>query len=141
MARCALLVSLIVLIVPAAAVAAWTPVDYFWTPAKTTYCEMQKGAGTRLSCSVDGKRDAFGNTTLYLLKTRGKVTRARTQGQGGVEFPSLSYDRWYSMYGGTVKVGKAAGAINCIVRRSSGLHCKNRSGHGFVLSSKRQRTF
>lgn len=129
------------LVVPATATAGWTPVDYFWTPARTTYCEMQRGAGTRLSCSVDGKRDASGRTTMYRLPTVGKVSHAKTQGQGGADFPSLSYDRWYSMYGGTVKKGKAKGAINCIVARSSGLHCKNRSGHGFVLSMQHQRTF
>lgn len=139
--RAALAASVVVLGLPASALA-WEPADYFWTPARTTYCEMQRAGGNvRLSCSVNERRDSEGRTTLYLLRSTGKVTRDRTQGQGGVDFPSLSYDRWYSMYGGTVKVGKVSGAIQCIVRRSSGLHCKNRNGHGFILSVQRQRTF
>lgn len=134
--------AMLVTLVAAAPANAWETAEAFWTPTRTTYCEMQRTAGhTRLGCSVNRQRDGAGYTTIYTLDAFGRVKRTTTQGQGGVEFPSLSYNHWYSMYGGTVKRGKATGTITCIVRRASGLHCSNPGGHGFVLSAQRQRTF
>lgn len=126
----------------AAPASAWETAEAFWTPSHTTYCEMQRDANhNRLACGINNQRDSAGYTTIYTLNPFGRVKRTTTQGQGGVEFPALSYNRWYSMYGGTVKVGKATGTITCIVRKTSGLHCSNPGGHGFVLSAQRQRTF
>ncbi len=129
------------LAVPALADARLEPVDYFTTPHRGVYCELLQDAtrgGNGLRCVPRQARPQ----RVYRLLEQGRPIRYRATGEPNDGLPRLSYDRWYNMSGGTVKLGKAPGAINCrIARRDGVLRCANREHHGFALTGTRARTY
>ena len=117
--------------------ARWEPVDYFTTPARAVYCELWQETrlgGNRLRCGPVGLIRS-GRGRAYWIYNRGRVRSERLVGQPmEIQYLNrLRYNTWYSMTGGTPKVGRAGAAINCRVRRLTGLRCSNRTGHGFRM--------
>jgi hypothetical protein len=63
------------------------------------------------------------------MHTRGRAASGYVQANPATEYPKLGYGRRYTWRG-----------ITC-VSATTGLTCRNASGHGFFLSRRRQRIF
>jgi hypothetical protein len=131
---------------PAAAGAAWEPVERFQSRSGNTFCTMyQRIAGDRASNKVEcGARRAGGEGCVngYALRSRGRTTvRSNLCGDPPADAPKVPYGTWLYMSGGTVKLAGGRNQLRCIIRRRSGVTCRNRSGHGFTVRVGRARTF
>jgi hypothetical protein len=105
----------------------------FVTPSMNIACNVGKlGPGTKgplaIGCAVYSKTTKSGIATWW-MKTTGPALSGYIQANPATDYPKLAYGKSFSWHG-----------IRC-VSAATGLTCRNRSGHGFVLSRQRQRTF
>jgi hypothetical protein len=103
------------------------------TPSRNIACNVGKlGPGTRgplaIGCSMYSKTAPAGIATWW-MRTTGSALSGYIQANPATDYPSLAYGRSYSWHG-----------IRCL-SATTGLTCRNRSGHGFFLSRQRQRVF
>jgi hypothetical protein len=139
-------VAAVVLSAPARADAAWEPVERFQSRSGNTYCTMyQRIARNRASNKVEcGARRVGGEVCVngYTLRSRGRTTvRRNLCGGPPADAARAPYGTWLYMRGGTVKLDGDRRTLRCIIRRRSGITCRNRSGHGFTVRIGRARIF
>jgi hypothetical protein len=131
---------------PAGVGAAWEPVERFRSRSGNTYCTMyQRIARDRASNKVECGARRVGRERCvngYTLRSRGLTTvRRNLCGDPPADAPKVPYGTWLYMSGGTVKLEGGRNQLRCIIRRRSGVTCRNRSGHGFTVRVGRARTF
>ena len=105
----------------------------FMTPSGNIACNVGLlGPGTHgsraIGCAVYSLTDKRGLATWW-MKATGPALSGRFQANPATEYPKLGYGRRYTWRG-----------ITC-VSATTGLTCRNASGHGFFLSRRRQRIF
>ncbi|WP_320669239.1 hypothetical protein [Patulibacter defluvii] len=121
---------------PAAAAEARTVhADNIVSPTKLIRCyAVQYGGG--IECSASYLR-RIGELDPYIaLKPRG---RARYGERG--DYPGYTTARRTLHYGDRWQPRRKARGISCTIRSASGLTCRNRDGHGFVLVNGGVRRF
>lgn len=136
----------VALAVPAAAPAAWEPVERFQSRSGNTYCTMyQRIARNRASNKIEcGARRTGGEGCVngYTLRSRGRtVVRRNLCGDPPADAPKAPYATWLYISGGAVKLDGGRKQLRCIFRRATGVTCRNRSDHGFTVRVGAARTF
>lgn len=102
---------------------------FFKTPSGNILCQ-QVNSKRWVECSVASSRHGS-SLTVYYVRRAGGARTFRSGGNPAFEVPTLRYGRRKHLLNGGV----------VCTSRKSGLTCRNRSGHGFVLSAERQRRF
>ena len=101
----------------------------FATPSRNIVCNAGPYHGGYVTvCTVFTAATAKGQK-LWSMRTSGRVSVGFLMANVATDYPVLRYGRSWSWHG-----------IRCSSQRA-GLTCRNRSGHGFVLSRKSQRVF
>jgi hypothetical protein len=78
----------------------------------------------------------------YTLRLTGRTTvRKNLCGNAPADASKAPYNTWLYIYGGTPKLVGDKSMLRCIIRRSSGVTCRNRSKHGFTVRVGAGRTF
>lgn len=128
------LVALALVFAPAAKFPGLLVQGGFTTPSGNIACNVGRlGPGTKgplgIGCSVYSKTDPKRGLSAWWMATSGRARFGYIQANPATDYPKLGYGRSYSWHG-----------IRCS-SASTGLTCRNRSGHGFFLSRERQRVF
>jgi hypothetical protein len=106
----------------------------FVTPSKNIACNVGKlGARSAtapygIGCVVYSKASSRGNAIWWMRRT-GSASQGYMAADPATDVPKLAYGRTFTWRG-----------IRC-TSATTGLTCKNASGHGFFLSRERQRIF
>jgi Family of unknown function (DUF6636) len=102
------------------------------TPSGNIACNVGKlGPCTRgplaIGCPLYSKTTRQAGIATWWMRTTGPALSEYIRANPATDYPRLGYGRSYSWHG-----------IRC-ASRTTGLTCRNRSGHGFFLSRQRQR--
>jgi hypothetical protein len=105
----------------------------FLTPSGNIACNVGRlgpaaSSPRGIACSVYSESDSRGIKTWWMRVT-GRAQAAHVRANAASDYPKLAYGRTYAWHG-----------IRC-TSASTGLTCRNSSGHGFFLSRQRQRIF
>jgi hypothetical protein len=106
----------------------------FETPSRNIACNVGRlGPGTAgplaIGCAVYSRTSPSRGLATWWMRTTGRAQLGYILADPATDYPKLAYGRRYAWHG-----------VTC-ASASTGLTCRNRSGHGFFLSRERQRIF
>lgn len=112
------------------------PVESFHSPNGKFGCTMYRDYDANRNSIRCGTK--HGGQGLGLGES-GKSSKVGWRNPKGA--PSIRYNQVLYVVGGTFKVYGDNKTLRCVVRRRSGVTCRNGAGHGFTLSTTARNRF